>query len=75
VNGLEADRAVPQTLESALLLGGFRTGIRALETASLGTRPTEGTVGIAESSPGVLEEAQTDTRRRHFNALSRRNDD
>lgn len=67
MNGLDADGAVPQALESALLL---RRGVAALEAESLGTRPTEGTIGIAEASPSVLEEAQTNTRRRHDGGLS-----
>lgn len=62
MNGLDADGAVPQALESALLL---RRGVAALEAESLGTRPTEGTSAIAESRTAVLEETETNTGRRH----------
>lgn len=60
---LHTNRAVPQTLESALLVGG--RGIGALEPETLGTRPTERT-GVAEARAGVLEEAKSKTRRHCF---------
>lgn len=59
---LHTNRAVPHALENILLLS--RGGVGALEPESLGTRPTEGT-GEAEARAGVLEEAKSNTRRRH----------
>lgn len=55
MHGLNTNGAVPQTLESALLLGGG--GIRALEAAS----GAKATLRIAERSASVLEETKADT--------------
>lgn len=63
MNSLYTNRAVPHALESALLLGGIGTGLRALEAETLGTRPAEWRRGIAEGKASAVEEAESHTRR------------
>lgn len=66
---LNPNGAIPQTLKGTLALGRRRSGIRALETESLGTWPTEGSVGVAEGRARVLEETETNAGCRHFGVM------
>lgn len=61
VHSLDTDRAVPETLEGALLLRS--AGLGALEAEALGTRPAERPCGIAERKARVVNEAESHARR------------
>lgn len=63
MDGLHTHRAVPQALESALLLRGAGAGFGALEAPALATLPAEWGSGIAEGSTRVVKEAETHARR------------
>lgn len=61
MHSLHTNRAIPHTLESALLLRS--AGLGALEAETLGTRPAEWSRGIAKSRTSVVEETEAHARR------------